>query len=424
MKQRLGIAAALLGDPHLLLLDEPTNGLDPVGKAEMRSVLGRLASPDRSVVVSSHVLAELEQICDWLVIIDMGRLLFEGRTSELLESARTRLLLVPQHPQDLPRLGQLLARQGHKVEARDHHIAVAVDGADSHRLAAELNAAAMDGGVVLAELRVAAASLEDRYLAMVAGGTDGGTSCVRSWERSVAEGCSSRQASQPQRSQWSARSQRSSRRRQAPGLARGKGRRSIRSRSPVAAPTRSRGGIGFLGLLVLVTFAARLAGEFSHGTLRTVLMKEPRRVRVVVGKFVALMGLMAAALLVAEALSFVASVVIAPTQDVDTANWYGLDGLGEAAGDYAAAFAGTSAWALYGMTLALLLRSVAIAVAVGVAWAGPLEHITAESWPIADRWLPGSSSKPSPPAAPTTSHSSVRSSSPACTPSLRSPPGC
>jgi ABC-2 type transport system ATP-binding protein len=171
MRQRLGIAAALLGDPHLLLLDEPTNGLDPVGKAEMRGLLGRLARPGRSVVVSSHVLAELEQICDWLVIIDKGRLLFEGRTSELLESARTRLLLVPQHPRDLPRLGQLLARQGHTVEGRDHHIAVAVDGADSHRLAAELNVAAMDGGVVLAELRASAATLEDRYLAMVGGGT-------------------------------------------------------------------------------------------------------------------------------------------------------------------------------------------------------------------------------------------------------------
>jgi ABC-2 type transport system permease protein len=148
-------------------------------------------------------------------------------------------------------------------------------------------------------------------------------------------------------------------------------------------------GIGFVGLLVLVAFIARLAGEFSHGTLRTVLMKEPRRLRVVLGKIVALVGFMAAVLLVAEALSFVASVVIAPTQDVDTAAWYGFDAIGDAAGDYAAALAGTSAWALYGMTLALLLRSVAIAVGVGVAWAGPLEHITAESWQAAERWFPG-----------------------------------
>jgi ABC-2 type transport system permease protein len=148
-------------------------------------------------------------------------------------------------------------------------------------------------------------------------------------------------------------------------------------------------GISFLGLLVLVAFTTRFAGEFSHGTLRTVLMKEPRRLRVVLGKFVALVAFMATVLLLAEALSFIASIVIAPTQDVDTANWYGLDGIGDAAGDYAAALAGTSAWALYGMTLALLLRSVAIAVAAGVAWAGPLEHITAESWQAADRWFPG-----------------------------------
>jgi ABC-2 type transport system permease protein len=148
-------------------------------------------------------------------------------------------------------------------------------------------------------------------------------------------------------------------------------------------------GISFVGLLVLVTFVARLAGEFSHGTLRTVLMKEPRRLRVVLGKMVALLGFMAAVLLLAEALSFVASLLIAPGQDVDTANWFGLDAIGDAAGDYAAALTGTSAWALYGMTLALLLRSVAIAVAVAVAWAGPLEHITQESWQAADRWFPG-----------------------------------
>jgi ABC-2 type transport system ATP-binding protein len=169
MRQRLGIAAALLGDPHLLLLDEPTNGLDPVGKADMRSLLGRLARPGRSVVVSSHVLAELEQICDWLVIIDKGRLLFQGRTNELLTSARTRLILAPQNRHDLPRLGQLLARRGHSVEPRDDHMLVAVDGADSQSLAAELNVAAMEGGVVLAELTSTAATLEDRYLAMVSG---------------------------------------------------------------------------------------------------------------------------------------------------------------------------------------------------------------------------------------------------------------
>jgi ABC-2 type transport system permease protein len=148
-------------------------------------------------------------------------------------------------------------------------------------------------------------------------------------------------------------------------------------------------GIGFFGLLVLVSFIARFAGEFSHGTLRTVLMKEPRRVRVVLGKFLALVAFTAAALLLAEALSFVASAVIAPTQDVDTANWYSADDLRIAAGDYASALAAASAWALYGMTLALLLRSVPIAIGVGVAWAGPAEHITAESWQAADRWLPG-----------------------------------
>lgn len=148
-------------------------------------------------------------------------------------------------------------------------------------------------------------------------------------------------------------------------------------------------GIGFFGLFVLVAFVTRLAGEFSHGTLRTLLIKEPRRVRVVLGKVVALMAFMAAMLLVAEALTFIASVSLAPGQDIDTATWYSLDGIGAAAGDYAAALAGTAAWALYGMTLGLLLRSVPIAIGVAVAWAGPLENITAQSWQAAERWFPG-----------------------------------
>ena len=85
MKQRLGIAAALLGDPRLLILDEPINGLDPAGVHEMRGLIGRLAGGERTVLVSSHVLAELEQVCDWLIVIDDGRLVFQGPAEELLD---------------------------------------------------------------------------------------------------------------------------------------------------------------------------------------------------------------------------------------------------------------------------------------------------------------------------------------------------
>lgn len=148
-------------------------------------------------------------------------------------------------------------------------------------------------------------------------------------------------------------------------------------------------GIGFVGLFVMVAFITRLAGEFSHGTLRTLLMKEPRRLRVVLGKMMALLAFMATVLLLAEALTFAASVLMAPGQDVDTSAWYGLDSSRAAAGDYVAAFLGLSAWGFYGMTLALIIRSVPIAVGVGVAWAGPLEHITEQSWQTATRWFPG-----------------------------------
>jgi ABC-2 type transport system ATP-binding protein len=71
MKQRLGIAAALLGDPELLILDEPLNGLDPAG-IHVRRLIGRLADGSRTLLISSHVLAELDQVCDWLVVIDRG----------------------------------------------------------------------------------------------------------------------------------------------------------------------------------------------------------------------------------------------------------------------------------------------------------------------------------------------------------------
>jgi ABC-2 type transport system ATP-binding protein len=85
MKQRLGIACTLLGDPELVFLDEPTNGLDPAGVAEVRELIQRLGSDGRTVVLSSHLLYEVEQVCDSVAILSRGRLIAQGTVRDLLE---------------------------------------------------------------------------------------------------------------------------------------------------------------------------------------------------------------------------------------------------------------------------------------------------------------------------------------------------
>jgi ABC-2 type transport system ATP-binding protein len=89
MRQRLGVAAALLGDPELLILDEPANGLDPAGMRWLRTFLQRLASEGRTVLVSSHLLAEVAQTVDRITIIDHGRLLAQGSLDELTTGGQT-----------------------------------------------------------------------------------------------------------------------------------------------------------------------------------------------------------------------------------------------------------------------------------------------------------------------------------------------
>ena len=170
MKQRLGIAAALLGDPGLLILDEPANGLDPAGIHEMRALLARIARHDRTVFVSSHVLSELEQVCDWLVMIDNGRLVFQGPAAELIGGQVASLAIGCPTPEELDVLRRVLVSGGHGVDAVDGELRVAVDGDDPVALAATVNRCAFDAGVVLTELRAVRTNLEDRYLAMVTGG--------------------------------------------------------------------------------------------------------------------------------------------------------------------------------------------------------------------------------------------------------------
>jgi ABC-2 type transport system ATP-binding protein len=104
-------------------------------------------------------------------VIDEGRLVFQGPAAELLDQTGATLVVAPEHPGDLDRLRELLASAGHGGALRDGHLEIAITVRDPRALAADVNRAAGSGGVVLAELRVARTSLEDRYLTLVEGGS-------------------------------------------------------------------------------------------------------------------------------------------------------------------------------------------------------------------------------------------------------------
>jgi len=165
MKQRLGIASALLRDPDVLILDEPTNGLDPAGIVEIRELLKQLAADGKTVFVSSHLLAEIQAMVDQVVIINKGKLVFEGGLTGLLEEASREVVAVPERGEDLGRLGEILANAGYVATVSDD--AVHVQGAVE--APAELNRIAFTSGVTLAGLRVHAEDLEDVFLRMTSG---------------------------------------------------------------------------------------------------------------------------------------------------------------------------------------------------------------------------------------------------------------
>ena len=148
-------------------------------------------------------------------------------------------------------------------------------------------------------------------------------------------------------------------------------------------------GLGFTGILVFVLFIANFAAEFSQGTFRTLLMRQPRRLSLVAGKMAALLGFSAAALAVTLVLTGIASTLVAVTQGVSTGAWASTDGLADAVGDYARVSLSWSAWATLGMALAVVVRSAPIALGTGIAWSGPFEHLLQDAWAGAGDWLPG-----------------------------------
>jgi ABC-2 type transport system ATP-binding protein len=163
MKQRLGVAAALLPDPELLVLDEPTNGLDPEGIIEMRDLLRDLRDAGTTVFVSSHLLGELERIADWLIVIKAGQTVYTGPARDLASSESG--LILATDTSHMTALVEIVGRLGFPASAQDGHLHV-VAPADS---ASTISRATMEVGVPLTEIRPVQATLEERVLAMIGG---------------------------------------------------------------------------------------------------------------------------------------------------------------------------------------------------------------------------------------------------------------
>jgi ABC-2 type transport system ATP-binding protein len=162
MKQRLGVAATLLPEPDLVILDEPANGLDPAGIREMRTLLRGLADQGVTVFVSSHLLAEIEAICDHLVMIHQGRRVFQGAVADLLATQHSDLIAVPEHAADLERLATLCGEHGHSARVDGEAVRVQATG----DWAAELNRQSMAAGITLRGLETTRASLEEAFFAV------------------------------------------------------------------------------------------------------------------------------------------------------------------------------------------------------------------------------------------------------------------
>ncbi len=162
MKQRLGIAAALLPNPKLLMLDEPTNGLDPEGIQEVRALLRQLADNGTTVFVSSHLLSELEIISDYLVMLRKGEVVFAGKIEELLLAQQHVIITKGQNQADLEKLVSIATGLGHTATIRNNEVHVQA----SADFAATLNRAAFDAGITLAQLSPQVPNLEETFFEM------------------------------------------------------------------------------------------------------------------------------------------------------------------------------------------------------------------------------------------------------------------
>jgi ABC-2 type transport system ATP-binding protein len=156
MRQRLGIAQALLGHPRVLILDEPANGLDPAGIREMRELIRGLAADGMSVFVSSHLLAEIELMCDRVAIIHHGRILRAGTVRQLISSHRSMEF----HVDDVDRAGGIFTQRGVEFEKNHDRLFASIEESEAAPLIAEL----VHSGIAVFAARPHVQTLEEMFL--------------------------------------------------------------------------------------------------------------------------------------------------------------------------------------------------------------------------------------------------------------------
>jgi len=163
MRQRLGVAACLLGDPQLLILDEPMNGLDPAGMADIREMILSLVAEGRTVVLSSHLLDEIERTCDAVAIVDQGRIIRQGPISELLAGSSLEVEIDCDAPDTA---SSLLTSNpfGARITVVSAGLHVSLPTGTSRDVVAEINRILVTSGVSIHRLQENRASLEAWFL--------------------------------------------------------------------------------------------------------------------------------------------------------------------------------------------------------------------------------------------------------------------
>ena len=163
MRQRLGVAACLLGDPQLLILDEPMNGLDPAGMHEMRDMILSLVAEGRTVVLSSHLLDEVERTCDAVAIVDRGQIIRQGPIAELLAGTSVSVQVECSEPERAKALLEA-TNLGAGIEVGPLGLGITLPTGTSRDVIAEINRVLVTGGVSVYRLQEIQASLEAWFL--------------------------------------------------------------------------------------------------------------------------------------------------------------------------------------------------------------------------------------------------------------------